>query len=333
MGVERMREITDRLMSEGADAATPVALVRWGTTGRQESLEGTLATIAGLVEKRGFAAPAITVVGDVVGLRGELNWFEKLPLFGKRVVVTRTRRQAGELTAKLTRLGADVLEIPTIRIVQRSLGAAERAKLSALSQHFDWIVFASPNAVDAFFAEYFEVTHDLRALGPIKFAAVGPATAKKLRDLHLQVDLQPEIYTTEKLAEAFTKIDIKSARFCLPHGNLAEPFLADYLRKAGGKVEEWTVYETNPETDDRTGTRTRYLKEGAHWITFTSASTVENWHDLQLEPAEGAPRPKPISIGPVTTTELQRLNYQAITEAPAATIDSIIETICRLAIG
>jgi uroporphyrinogen III methyltransferase/synthase len=332
MGVERLREIAQRLMDEGAEAATPVALVRWGTTGRQESLEGTLATIADLVEKRGFAAPAITVVGDVVRLRRDLNWFEALPLFGQRVVVTRTRKQAGALTAKLARLGADVLEIPTIRIMPRPLGKAELAKLAELSRHFDWLVFASPNAVELFFAEYFAIKPDLRSLGPIKFAAIGPATTEKLRDLHLQVDLQPEIYTTEKLAEAVTKIDIRSSRFCLPHGNLAEPFLADYLRKGGGTVEEWALYETLPETEDKTGARARYLKEGAHWMTFTSASTAENWHALQLRPAEGLPQPKPVSIGPVTTAELRRLNYQDITESPAATLDALVETICRLAI-
>lgn len=332
MGVERLREITQRLANEGAAPETPVALVRWGTTGRQESLEGTLASIADLVEKRGFAAPAITIVGDVVRLRGELNWFEALPLFGKRVVVTRTRRQAGELTAKLARLGADVLEIPTIRIVPKTLNEAQRIKLSGLSRHFDWLIFASPNAVELFFAACFEVRPDLRDLGPVKFAAVGPATAAKLRALHLQVDLQPEIYTTEKLAEAFEKMDMKSARVCLPHGNLSEPFLADHLRRSGASVEEWTLYETQPETEDRTGARARYLREGAHWITFTSASTVENWDALKLQPGEGAPRPRPVSIGPVTTAELRGLHYQDSVEAPAATLDSLIETICRLAI-
>jgi uroporphyrinogen III methyltransferase/synthase len=332
MGVERLREITKRLMAEGADPSTPAALVRWGTTGRQESLDGTLSDIADQVEKRGFAAPAITVVGDVVRLRQELNWFEALPLFGQRVVVTRTRNQAGALTAKLARLGADVLEIPTIRTVPRPLDDSQRGKLGRLSDHFDWIVFTSPNAVDLFFSQYLQINNDLRDLGPVKFAAVGPATAHKLRELHLQVDLQPEIYTAEKLTEAFTKIELVSSRFCLPHGNLAEPLLADYLRSAGSSVDEWTIYETVPETEDKTGARGRYLREGAHWITFTSASTVENWHALQLQPADDVPLPQAVSIGPVTTAELRRLNYQVAGEAPIATLDSLVETICRLTI-
>jgi uroporphyrinogen III methyltransferase/synthase len=332
MGVMHLRGIAERLMAEGADPTTPVALVRWGTVGRQESMEGTLETMAGLAEKRGFAAPAITVVGEVVRLRRELNWFEALPLFGRRIVVTRTRRQAGELTEKLARLGADVLEIPTIRTEPRPLGEVERGKLAKLSRHFDWVVFASPNAVEFFFNEYFKIKSDLRDLGSVKFAAVGPATAGKLRELHLQVDLQPEIYTAEKLAEAFIKMDVQSVRFCLPHGDLAEPHLADHLRKSGGAVEDWIIYQTVPETEDVTGARARYLREGAHWITFTSASTVVNWHALNLQAEEGAPRPKAVSIGPMTSSELRRLGYQGYSEAPGATLDSLVETICRLAI-
>jgi uroporphyrinogen III methyltransferase/synthase len=332
MGVERLREIAQRLIAEGADPATPAALVRWGTTARQESLEGTLATVADLVEKRGFTAPAITIVGDVVKLRRELNWFEALPLFGRRVVVTRTRRQAGMLTKRLAQLGADVLEIPTIRIVPLALGETERSKLGALSEHFDWVIFTSPNAVDFFFSEFFKLTNDLRALGAVKFAAVGPATAKKLNDLHLRVDLQPEAFTMEKLAECFLEKAVASARFCLPHGRLAEPLLANHLRARGGLVEEWTLYDTEPEREDLTGARARYLREGAHWITFTSSSTAENWHALQLQPASGAPQPKAISMGPVTSATLHRLGYAIAAESPASTLDSLVATIRGLSI-
>jgi uroporphyrinogen III methyltransferase/synthase len=217
--------------------------------------------------------------------------------------------------------------------VPRSLDESQRAKIAKLSAYFDWLVFASPNAVDFFFSEYFKINSDLRDLGPVKFAAVGPATAHKLCELHLKVDLQPEVYTTEKLADAFATMNIRSSRFCLAHGNLAEPFLADHLRRSGAAMlEEWTIYETVPETDDATGARARYLREGAHWITFTSASTVENWHALQLQPAGGSPEPKAVSIGPVTTAKLRSLDYQVLAEAPVATLDSLVETICGLAI-
>lgn len=332
MGVERLGEITTRLIAEGADPATPAALVRWGTTARQESLEGTLATVADLAAKRGFAAPAVTVVGEVVKLRSELNWYEALPLFGQRVVVTRTRRQASTLTERLRRLGADVLEISTIRIVPVALSGEQRGKLAAFSRHFDWVIFTSPNAVDLFFAEFFQLGRDLRELGGVRIAAVGPATAKKLGELHLRVDLQPEVYTTEKLAESFPEKAVRSARFCLPHGRLADRLLADHLRERGGIVEEWTLYDTQPEKEDPTGARARYLREGAHWITFTSSSTAENWHALGLVPASGAPVPKAVSMGPVTSATLGKLGYEMAAQSAVSTLDSLVETLAQICI-
>ncbi len=332
MGVERVREIAQRLMAEGADAATPVALVRWGTTPRQETLEATLATVADVVAQRGFKAPAIIVVGEVVKLRRELNWFEALPLFGQRVVVTRTRKQASALSAKLARLGADVLEIPTIRVTPVPLDEAKRQELAVLSQQIDWLVFTSPNAVDFFFAELFALEIDIRELKDIKIAAVGPATARKMKDFHLRVDLQPEVYTTEKLTACFTQEMVSGVRFLLPHGNLADPFLANHLREMGGVVGEWTLYKTEPETEDITGARARFLREGAHWITFTSASTVENWKALHLQPATGAPVPKIVSMGPVTSAELQKLGYSIAAEAKESTLDALVATISTLTI-
>ncbi len=330
MGVERLREITRRLLAEGAAPETPVALVRWGTTPRQETLTGTLATIADLAEERKFKAPAITVIGDVVKLRDELNWFEALPLFGQRVVVTRARRQAGGLAARLASLGADVLEIPTIRIVPVEIGVAEKQKLERLSDHYDWIVFTSPNGVDRFFEEFFKVHRDVRRLGDVKLAAVGRATAKALESFRLEVDLQPEIFTAEKLAAAFPAAEIASKRFCLPRGKLAEPTLPETLRAEGGVVDEWMLYDTLPETSDLTGARARYEKGGAHWIAFTSASTVENWHALKLQPAPGAPRPKNISMGQVTSHALRHHNYEIAAESPETTLNSLVETIRKL---
>ena len=330
MGIERLRDNMQRLMAEGASAETPVALVRWGTTGRQESLEGTLATMADLAQERKFAPPAITVVGDVVKLRGELNWFEKLPLFGKRIVVTRTRQQASGLARELTQLGADVLEIPTIRIVPRERSPSERQKLLHIDQFFDWLVFTSPNAVGAFFSTQIQDRVDIRTLGKVKIAVVGPGTSEKLQQMRLQVDLMPKVYTVENLAKKFDKVDVAGKRFCLPHGDLADPILGKSLRDRGAIVEEWTLYETQPEPDDVNGARARFLKEGAHLITFTSSSTVRNWHVLNLQPAEGKPHPKAISLGPVTSATLRELGDEVVAEAPVSTIPSLIETITKL---
>jgi uroporphyrinogen III methyltransferase/synthase len=332
MGVERLGDIAQRLMAEGMKPSTPVALVRWGTTARQETLTGTLATIAGLAAEKKFAPPAITIVGDVVSLRPELNWFEQLPLFGKRIVVTRSRARSDGLAWHLARLGADVLEIPTIRIEPVALGEVEHAQLKAMAQHFDWIVFTSLNAVNFFFDEMSKLGVDIRQLGAVKLAAVGPTTAGCVTAKLLKVDLQPAIYTTEKLAEEFARIDVSGVRFCLPHGNLADPLLANQLRENGGTVTEWKLYNTVPETEDITGMRARFVREGAHFITFTSASTVENWNALKLRPEAGAPMPKMISMGPVTSRRLRDLDYKIASEAPEATVASLVATIRHLSI-
>ena len=121
-------------------------------------------------------------------------------------------------------------------------------------------------------------------------------------------------------------------RFCLPHGRLADPLLANHLREQGATVEEWTIYDTEPEQEDSTGARARYLREGAHWITFTSSSTAENWHALKLQPASGAPQPKAVSMGPVTSATLRKLGYEIAAESPASTLDALIATISSLSI-
>jgi uroporphyrinogen III methyltransferase/synthase len=146
----------------------------------------------------------------------------------------------------------------------------------------------------------------------------------------LKIDLQPRIYTNEGLAKAFATVDIKGKRFCLPHGNLANPQLSGFFRESGGTVEEWILYETWPETDDWNGARKRFVREGAHWITFTSSSTVENWHALRLQPADDAPQPRALSLGPVTSATLLRLKYDLAAEAAESTIDSLIAALIGL---
>jgi uroporphyrinogen III methyltransferase/synthase len=135
------------------------------------------------------------------------------------------------------------------------------------------------------------------------------------------------IFTAEKLAAAFSENAVKSQRFCLPQGRRADPLLANHLRAVGAEVEEWALYDTQPENEDPTGARARFLRAGAHWITFTSASTAENWHALKLEPAPDAPRPKAASIGPVTSAALRRLGWEIAAEASSSTLDSLVDAI------
>lgn len=325
MGVERLRLICEQLLEHGAEVTTPCALIRWGTYPRQMTVEGTLGTIAALAEARGLKAPAIFIIGEVVQLRAELNWFEQRPLFGQRIVVTRTRTQASALTAKLQLLGADVLEIPTIRIIPRPW--TETYPIADIANRFDWLIFTSPNAVEIFFDQFISLFGDVRRLGAIKIAAVGPATSAKIRAHHLKVDKQPTQFTTADLAQAFLPSEIAGQRFCLAHGNRSDPLLLNYLQCAQGHVEEWIIYDTVAETEDLTGSRARFMEEGADWIAFTSGSTAEHWHELHLSPPSSGRMVRHVSIGPVTSRAMSRLGLTIDLEASPHTIDGLINAL------
>ena len=209
MGVARLREITGAFIENGAAAETPIALTRWATTGSQKTIVGTLASIADIAEQENFTSPAVAVIGDVVKERKKINWFENRPLFGKRIVVTRTREQAGELSKALRDLGADVIELPTIRIE----GPPDRQEFAELVTHaheYDWLVFTSPNGVERFFDAFFASYADARSLGNPRIAAIGEGTAKKIREYRFAVDLIPERFVAEGLIDAFKKEDIEN---------------------------------------------------------------------------------------------------------------------------
>ena len=192
LGADRIGQISDTLIGHGLAADTPVALVSGGATGRSQSIQGTLATIAGVAAQAKIRWPAMAVIGNVVKLRTKLNWFERRPLFGQRIVVTRAREQAGQLSDRLREHGAEVLEVPTIKLEPPSQRQNLVDALLELNS-YDWLVFTSPNGVSKFFEYFFKRFHDMRDLGGARIAAVGPATAKKLKELHLQVDLMPDV--------------------------------------------------------------------------------------------------------------------------------------------
>ena len=328
MGVERLGPITTRLQAAGMDAQTPAALVRWATTGSQETLTGTLADIASLAEKSGFKAPAIAVFGEVVKLREKLNWFESLPLFGQRIAVTRTRKQAGDLTARLRALGADAFELPTIRI-EPATDKRAFYELVVDAHAYDWIVFTSPNGVDAFFKAFYEIFRDARDIGGARIAAIGPATAERVRSFHLQVDVQPEKYVAEEiLAELQKEVSVENLKFLLARAEGAREVLAEELTRLGAIVDEAVAYRTVPETDDVSGGIKRFREEGADWITFTSSSTAENFAALKLPlPAEL----KTASIGPITSKTMRKLGLDVDIEATQHDIPGLVEAMCRKA--
>jgi uroporphyrinogen III methyltransferase/synthase len=331
MGTEQLDDWTKSLVAHGMSPQTPIAVIHRGTTGRQKTVAGTLADIATLAAKEKIVPPALTIIGDVVKLRGKLNWFENRPLFGQRIVVTRRTEQAGAFAQKLAELGADVLEVPTIKITTPVEKDAIVDCLLELNS-YDWLVFTSANGVTSFFDIFFRRFQDLRDLGGARIAAVGPATAAKLRELHLQVDLTPEEFTGRKVAEAFKKYqDIENVKMCLLRAEVASADLPDALAEMGAIVDDIAIYKTVPETEDQGGACERLLESGADWVTFTSSSTVEHFHarfDLpQL--MKQFPALKIASIGPETTKAIASLELKPALEAKEHTTEGLIAALLK----
>jgi len=324
MGVERLESITREMLTQGVRKDLPVALVRWATTGRQETLTGTLQNIADRAVADGFEAPAVAVFGEVVALRESLNWYEKRPLSGKRVVVTRTRKQASALSKKLRALGAQVVELPTIRI-EPPTDLREFAELVQDAHAYDWIIFTSANGVEAFFEIFFKLYDDAREIGGARIAAIGPATAQRVKDFHLHVDLQPEEFIAEAVVREFQKQGgVENLRILLVRAEKARDVLPKELSVSGAIVDEAFAYRTVPETRDITGARRQLATEGADLITFTSSSTVENFLAL------GLPWPKGMqiaSIGPITSKTARDHGLKIDIEPRRHDIDGLVQAI------
>src|SRR4051812_43413196 len=324
MGVERLAAISQQMLASGMRPDLPVALIRWATTERQQTLEGELQNIAQRAAESEFEAPAVAVFGDVVSLRKELNWFENRPLSGKRIVVTRTRSQAGTLRKQLRALGADVIELPTIRIEPPS-DLRGFAELVQDAHAYDWIIFTSPNGVNAFFELFYKLYDDAREIGGAKIAAIGPATAQRIKDFRLHVDLQPDEFVAEALVREFKKQGgVENLRILLARAEKARDVLPRELSAMGGIVDEGLAYQTVPETRDDNGARRRLMEEGADLITFTSSSTVENFLALELPWPAGM---QVASIGPVTSKTARDLGLQVDVEARRHDVPGLVEAI------
>jgi len=332
MGTENLGDWTKSLIAQGMSPQTPIAVIQWGTHGRQKSVAGTLATITKLVADKKIVPPALTIVGEVVNLRGKLNWFESKPLFGQRIVVTRRTGQAGSFAARLAGLGADVLEVPTIKLTEPTERMAVVDALLEINS-YEWLIFTSANGVTAFFDMFFKRFQDLRDLGGCRIAAVGPKTAEKLRELHLQVDLMPEEYVGSKIVAAFKKYqDIENVKMALFRAEVANPDLPEALMEEGAIVDDIPVYKTVAETEDHTGAAARLLEEGADWVTFTSGSTAEHFHarfDL-LKLVKKFPQLKLASIGPETTKAIAALGLKPALEAKEHTTDGLIAGLLKM---
>jgi uroporphyrinogen III methyltransferase/synthase len=328
MGVKNLPNITKSLIDHGKSPDTPVALIRWGTTSRQKTVTATLDTIAEKARAAGLKAPAIIVVGDVVKLRQSLKWFEDRPLLGKRIVVTRARQQASDLVRLLADLGAECLEYPTIEIKPAKDPKPLKQAVANLSD-YDWLVFTSVNGVSYFFAQLFAAGKDVRALGHVKMAAIGPATAARLLQFGLTSDIVPETYRAESVVAAFEKEKLKAKKILLPRAKEARPILPQELTKMGAAVDEIPAYETLQAVKNIDDLIQQLKDKQVDMITFTSSSTVKNFKAL-LPAEDFAALIQDVtiaSIGPITTDTAKALGFDVHITAASYTIPGLVEAI------
>lgn len=331
MGAERVSEITGKLLAGGASAKTPAAMVEWGTLGRQRSVVASLGDLAGKAQEAGLGAPSVVVIGDVVSLHKKLGWFANRPLHGQTVVVTRAKEQAEGLTRALEESGAEVLRLPCIRIETPTDRESLVDAIAGLNQ-YDWLVFTSANGVTSFFEHFFKGFEDLRDLGGGRIAAVGPATAARLRELHLRVDLLPAEQTAKGLAKALAAQEtIENLKVLLLRAEKANPDLPKLLSEEGAIVDDVAVYRTVFEESDPEGTAGRLQSDGVDWITFTSGSTVESLHarlDL-VALSKKFPKMRFASIGPETSRAIESLGLKVAVEAKPHTEEGLVEALLK----
>jgi len=333
MGVRNLAAISENLIAHGRSAETPAAAVRWGATPRQKTITGTLATLPQTAGEAGLEPPAIIVVGDVVRLRDRLQWFERRPLFGRRIVVTRARAQASELTKRLDALGAETIESPAIRIEPPD----DPAPLQTAARHaasFDWIVFTSVNGVAAYFEALADAGLDARALASARIATIGPATAERLARFGLRPDLQPETFTGAAVAEALAATGNPAGlRILLPRADIAPKELPGTLAAQGAEVHEVVAYRTAPDTASCGVVAEALEADEIDWLTFTSSSTVGNFVGAVGKDRVCASRARIASIGPTTSATLREAGLEPTVEADPHTIPGLVDAIVSCETG
>ena len=327
MGMKNLPEIARKLIEAGLRPDTPAALIHWGTTPRHRSLVATLEKLPQEAVAHGFTNPSLIVVGGVASLHARLNWFEKKPLLGRGIVVTRAREQASGLANMLADLGAEVIQFPTIAISP----LAEYGKVDAVVEKldaYDWLIFTSVNGVRHFWRRLAVCGKDSRALGGRKVAAIGPATADALRAKGIEPDFIPEKYVAEGVAEGLSAFGMAGKRVLVPRAKEARDLLPDELRKAGAVVDILPVYQTLPAAA-RHEEVLALLREGRiHCVTFGSSSTVDNF--LSLIPADTlrqCPQARLAAIGPITKKTLERHGLACHIMPEEYTIPALVESL------
>jgi uroporphyrinogen III methyltransferase/synthase len=328
MGIASIREIAQEIMKHGRAANTPAIVVRWGTRPDQETVSGTLASIADQIDNAQLKPPATVIIGEVVALHDRFNWFEKLPLFGQKIVVTRAPNQASEFSERLRGLGADAIELPVISIQPPEDPAPLDQAIGNLAS-YDWLIFTSVNGVRFFTERLDHSAHDLRSL-KARICAIGPATRRAVEDLHLKVDLMPEEYVAESLLKAFAGEKIAGQRILLPRAAVARDLIPKELTKLGAQVDVVEAYRNMTPEDAVSRAREIFAaSKKPDWVTFTSSSTVNNL--LAAAGREALEGVRIASIGPVTSETARAQGLKVDVEAKQYTLDGLIRALLETA--
>jgi uroporphyrinogen III methyltransferase/synthase len=330
MGVGNLPRIVERLLTHGRSPDSPAAVIQKGTLPEQRTLVGPLCDIPRMAEESNLKPPAVIVVGDVVNLRSELNWFETAPLFGKRIVVTRAREQASEFLGNLVRLGAECIEFPTIELAPPESWEPLDKAIHALPS-YQWLLFTSANGVKQFCDRLRVLEKDIRELKGIMIGAIGPKTAEAWQNFGIQPDLVPSEYRAEAIVEGLRNRNVKGQRILLPRAAKARRILPDELRKMGAHVDVVPVYKTILPDQDTSKVRKMLIDSAIAMVTFTSSSTVTNFAKMfqaeERKLQEWMDKTAVACIGPVTAGTARDRGFSVALIAPQYTIASLTESI------
>jgi len=330
MGVGNLPMIAAELIKNGRDPETPVALIRWGTLPEQETTIGKLKNIGEIARTKKIRPPVVILVGEVIELREKLNWFEHLPLFGKKILVTRAKEQASDLSERVRDLGGIPIEFPTIEVIPPE-SWADADHCAAQMAVYDWVIFTSANGVKFFLERIFALGRDIRDLKGPRICAIGPKTAEALDALKVKVDLVPSEYRAESIFEGLKKEDLKGKRLLIPRAKLSRDVLPQELRKTGASVDVVEVYQTIRPAGNAEEVKRLLRNKSISAITFTSSSTVSNFADLvginEVRDLMGGVAIA--SIGPITAERARTLGIKTTVMPEEFTIPALVEALAE----
>ena len=326
MGMQNLPQIVARLVEHGRPSDTPVAVIKDGTRPEQKTVVSSLKDIVARVKEHGLSPPAVIVVGEVVGLREKLRWFDNLPLFGKRVLVTRARHQASALSRLLAERSAQPVELPVIDI-QATANTEELDEVIKNIKRYHWVVFTSVNGVAAYFQRLQALKLDSRTLGGLKIGAIGSATAEALGERGIIPDYIPQVYTGRGFIAGLKSRDIAGQRFLLPRADIADKELTEGITQLGAEAHDVAAYRTVPAADTISRARQMLAAGEIDIVTFTSSSTVSNLVAAfkgEQPPLDGA---KVACIGPKTADTAVRSGLKVDIVADEHTIPGLVAAI------